>query len=392
MPPNSKTHNSIKRPSRLAGPECEQVRPPTARSRRAFTLIEMIGVMTVGAILALALVTVVIKHLDRIAAEKETTQLKTFADAFRQGVIRSKIIPNQTAWDQVIATNLGLQISQVRTNDRRVPRVFLIDPNLRIGQGQSDSATNSNNTLTYTQDKSPPGSAITDASGNVLPPYSPRVMILSSLSVELPTNIVSGVASSTTAFSNIWNAAEGTVPAEWSWSGKGDDLKIQRIHLADSFVQVVFNNQDPLNEMQFIIDGVSDTVLPTNTVSRFFLDSTLLTLYGTNGLVQHKEILHESKSFVSENGTWKAGGYVGITIHHPGALDLQMAADSLLQVGRNPSATTYYPSNVYNAMITYMADYIGWADAGFPTAGPVYDNLAASQAALAAESKDLINK
>jgi len=69
-----------------------------------------------------------------------------------------------------------------------------------------------------------------------------------------------------------------------------------------------------------------------------------------------------------------------------------MAADSLLQVGRNPSATTYYPSNVYNAMITYMADYIGWADAGFPTAGPVYDNLAASQAALAAESKDLINK
>src|SRR6266571_4783090 len=119
VPPNSKTHNSIKRPSRLAEPEGEQVRPPTAGSRRAFTLIEMIGVMTVGAILALALATVVIKHLDRIAAEKETAQLKSFADAFRQGVIRSKIIPNQAGWYSMIATNLGLQTNQVTLNDRR---------------------------------------------------------------------------------------------------------------------------------------------------------------------------------------------------------------------------------------------------------------------------------
>jgi hypothetical protein len=47
-------------------------------------------------------------------------------------------------------------------------------------------------------------------------------------------------------------------------------------------------------------------------------------------------------------------------------------------------------------MITYMSNYVVWADAGFPGSGPIYDNLAASpggaQATLAAESKDLINK
>ena len=428
MSPNSKPHNPIKRPPRLAGTERKQMRPPTAAraqrgsstvwssafrrpgalahpnrvnaelqtvagrkcapagSRRAFTLIELIGVMTVGVILALALATVAIKHLDQIAADKETTQLKTFADAFRLGVIRGKIIPKENAWDQVIATNLGLSISQVRTNDRRLARVFLIDPALRIGQGYWDGAANANNTLTYTQDKSPPGSQITDSSGNnVIAPYSPRVMILSSLSKSLP--VVSGVTNTTT-FNNIWNAAEGTLPVTisggppWSGWGKADDLKIQRIHLSDSFVQVVFNNQDRDNQMRFDIDvvGLSDWVQPTNTVSRFFLDSTLLTLYGTNGLVQHKEILHESKSFVSENGSWKAGGYVGITIHHPSPLDLQMTADAMLQVGRNPGANTYYPSNVYNALITYMADYVAWADAGFPTNSgvTVYDNLARS--------------
>src|SRR6266513_2006456 len=115
MSPNSKPHNPIKRPPMvgrvtpcapfgLSVTTCgahgvtrptlrfmerrKQLRPPTAGSPRAFTLIEMIAVMTEGVILALALVTVVIKHLDQIAADKETTQLKTFADAFRLGVIR----------------------------------------------------------------------------------------------------------------------------------------------------------------------------------------------------------------------------------------------------------------------------------------------------------------
>src|ERR1043165_7301415 len=189
VPSNLKAHNAVKR-------------------QRAFSLIEMIGVMTVIAILALALATVVIKHLDRLAAEKETTQLKTLAEGFRQGVIKTKIIPNQAAWYSLIATNLGLHTNQVLLNDRRFARVFLIDPALRVGQGQWDAATNSDNTLTYTQNQSPPGSQITDGFGNVIAPYSPRVMILSSLSVKLPTNIVSGVASSAT-FSNIWNAAEG---------------------------------------------------------------------------------------------------------------------------------------------------------------------------------------
>src|SRR5437867_1665266 len=75
----------------------------------AFSLIEMIGVMAVVSILALALAPVFIKQLDRIAGDKETAQLKAFAEAFRQGVLKTKTIPNETGWAQLISTNLGMQ-------------------------------------------------------------------------------------------------------------------------------------------------------------------------------------------------------------------------------------------------------------------------------------------
>src|SRR5213594_2279784 len=69
-------------------------------SSRGFTLIEMIGVLTVICILALALMPTLIKQMDRMAAEKETAQLKAFGEAFRSSVVKTKSIPNQAGWAQ----------------------------------------------------------------------------------------------------------------------------------------------------------------------------------------------------------------------------------------------------------------------------------------------------
>src|SRR4051812_31998030 len=110
----------------------ERARKPLNFSRISerigFTLIEMIGVMAIMAIIALALAPVFIKQLDQLAGDKEFKQLKALGEGFRQGVMRTKTIPDQTGWDTMAATNIGLEISQVRLNDRRVPRIFLIDP------------------------------------------------------------------------------------------------------------------------------------------------------------------------------------------------------------------------------------------------------------------------
>src|SRR3989442_1572019 len=98
MRPYAASSNSMEQPPRCTGQVWKQMRPPKIERQRAFTLIEMIGVLAVVAILALALATVTIKYLDRIAAEKETAQLKSLAEGFRQGVIKTKTIPNQVGW------------------------------------------------------------------------------------------------------------------------------------------------------------------------------------------------------------------------------------------------------------------------------------------------------
>jgi hypothetical protein len=133
-----------------------------------------------------------------------------------------RYIPASNDWASVVAAELGTDIANVITNQsRKQPRFFLIDPSLNInGAG-----------LPYTQ----------TIAGSANLPISPRVMILSSVGRALPP--ISGVPSAD--FTNIWNAADGTVPstpAFSSWAGSGDDLKVQRVNFLPLFVQLALSS------------------------------------------------------------------------------------------------------------------------------------------------------
>src|SRR6266508_4265734 len=66
------------------------------KGQRAFSLIELTGVLAVVAILAAALVPALIRQLDRIAGEQETAALKSFGDALQQGILRKRYVPGAT--------------------------------------------------------------------------------------------------------------------------------------------------------------------------------------------------------------------------------------------------------------------------------------------------------
>src|SRR5262245_60495718 len=83
---------------------CEQS-VADSRPTLAFTLIEMVGILAVIAILAVVLIPVFIKQLDQLAADKEVRQLKAFADGLKQQIIKTRYIPDQTAWDSMISSN-----------------------------------------------------------------------------------------------------------------------------------------------------------------------------------------------------------------------------------------------------------------------------------------------
>src|SRR5439155_9058443 len=118
---------------RSAGvPECRSVGIPTApplhlsttpllrspASGRAFSLIELVGVLTVVAILAAALVPALIRQMDRIAGEQESAALKSFGDALQQSIMRNRYIPSGSDWATNIATELGVDIANITANSR----------------------------------------------------------------------------------------------------------------------------------------------------------------------------------------------------------------------------------------------------------------------------------
>src|SRR5581483_3688835 len=141
----------------------------------AFSLMEIVAAVAILAILAAAMLPVLVRQIDYATEGIEQTNLVSIANGFTQGALATRYIPSQANWANFVATNLGWEVSTVQTNNRNNSRVFLIDPQLRIG---------TNTALPYVQSG-------TGAAGitNV------RFMIVSSLSSGLPGGLVSGVPS-----------------------------------------------------------------------------------------------------------------------------------------------------------------------------------------------------
>src|SRR5438309_7273336 len=87
-------------------------------SGRAFSLIELIGVLAVIAILAAVLAPSLIRQMDRIAGEQESAALKSLSDALQQSVLRKRYIPGASDWATNIATELGVEVASVTANSR----------------------------------------------------------------------------------------------------------------------------------------------------------------------------------------------------------------------------------------------------------------------------------
>ena len=56
----------------------------------------------------------------------------------------------------------------------------------------------------------------------------------------------------TDSFTNIWNTPEGGKPA--SWTGRAEDLRIQRLELGKSFYKLYLLNLDPTNSASYTFE------------------------------------------------------------------------------------------------------------------------------------------
>src|SRR5207248_1245007 len=224
------------------------------------------------------------------------------------------------------------------------------------------------------------GSVVTNNSGVLVPPLSPRLMILSSIGRGVPGGIANGVPSSTN-FNAIWdwNDAGGTVPsapAFAGWPGSGEDLKIQRINLSPLFVRLVLTT-NVSESAYYSIDSTNSADrynVPSPGRDGYFIRNSVLYLY-THGrtIIDSQQILTRDTSFVYDQNVWRSSLTGGSFL--AGSLDLGSIVDKYLDAPENTNALyTIAKSNitqqavVVSNMTAYMTAYTNWAASNFQDA------------------------
>jgi len=262
----------------------------------AFSLIEFIAVLTVIAILAAVLAPVLIRRIDQAARTRDAAELSGMADSLQKVILRTGQIPSTNTLVSALANELAVTSNKVALGVRGVPRLFLSDPNLWIGSG--------NNLLPFTQSSFPLGTG-TNIGGVDVPGRNLRLMIISSLVLPLTNNIV---------FDTVWATPDGAVPSGWTWAGRTDDLRIQRVDLAPLFNRVILNPIDTNKYGSFAIESgpsVSTTNSVTNILANsWYLKSTAIRLFNTNNnpatyTLETKPVVQGDFSYVFEGLAWR---------------------------------------------------------------------------------------
>src|SRR5439155_22575942 len=102
---------------------------------------------------------------------------------------------------------------------------------------------------------------------------------LSTIAIALPYSN-GGINSAN--FSSIWNAANYTKPSFLSsWTGKGDDLVIQRINLDPLFHHLILTTRDTSTAAGYSVNSSSRYSVPntTNGLDSYYLDGTAIGLW-----------------------------------------------------------------------------------------------------------------
>lgn len=332
-----------------------------------FSLLELIGVMAIISILATILTPSIIQQIDAAIARREIAQLTEIAQSFRAAVIRESRIPDESEWVDMVATEWGRPAEDVRSNDRRNARVFVIDGALRVGT--------SSGIAPYLQ----------GTQGSILP-VSPRFLILSNLDPAKTIPVSNGVLAAAD-FSQLWNTPDQSVPTGWSgrWaeSNAGSDLKIQRIDLSALFHRVILNCSS--NPAPYFSFGSGNTVrLTSSGFSAYYLEGTVLKLYDSNENLETQQIIQKPASVTFENGSWNGRIFQG----PPSSDDGVSLSHAVFLHATEHSPETRDP--FVSALTSYFSSYADWAQANFPAGeNAAYAALQNAESALVTAGENL---
>lgn len=325
-----------------------------AGSSRGMSLLEMIGILGIIALLAGVALPVAIRILDRIAADREIAALKTIGEGLQTAIVRSRSVPNPAYWVSFVATHAGMDADTIDRTPRKRLRVLVPDP--------ASTFLNQNPTqpVIYAQ----------TTAGLAAVPVKSRLILLSCLGGQLNVGTLDEAQ-----FETLWST--GTLPG--IFTGRPDDLKMQRIDLSRLFVKLaigtyaVGENFDPvpIKLGQYSIDGgTTNFALHGGAPAAWYLRGTVLRLFTQEKIPvpDHTHILNADVSFVYEDSEWRTS-ILGMSVVGKG--DLSSVVEDFLKAYPNKDAKYYTSSDPYapqrrvvTTMKDFMAAYRAWELAG----------------------------
>lgn len=307
-------------------------------AKSAFTLPQLIGVLSVMAILVSVIVPVASKRLDEAARDGEAANLAAMSEALEQSILATRTIPTTANFATTIASYLNMEVNAVSTNKRKFARLFMADPAMSMA-------------LPYAQ----------GVAGASALPTGVRLMLVSSAAKALPAGM--------TNFNDIWITPKNSIPGSvTNWGGRGEDFVVERIELGPRFHKVLLMNVDVAPAVGFFaIDNATNSVAPASPFSAYYMDGTVLSVFKPDGTtVDFRETIKDDVSFVYQNGKW--GRQLSSSDDNSGTFG-QLVDRFLRQpVPCDPGAGATQRS-VVNAFYDYLWGYADWAF-GDPTAVP----------------------
>ena len=251
--------------------------------QQGFSLLELIGVMAIMAILAATVVPNVIGEIKAAQGDAEEANLEQLAEVLRGQILNRKSIPGSTGteWVDLVAEASDLSRAQIETNSRGFDRAYYVDPK-------------------FMRDRNRRFNGYAQTTGLTEAPFSPRIMLASSLTGRLP-----GRLRNQTEFDAVWDQ---TSAARIKVS---QDIAIARVNLRSDFARVLLSNQHS-QQPAFQLEDGSIASVPGASGSRngeetrYVLRSTRLNLHGQpfpGGPLEHSSVIRGDTSFLyRENG------------------------------------------------------------------------------------------
>lgn len=331
-------------------------------SRAGFSIIELIGTLTVLLILTVAISPSLLRQIESKTRQQEAAKLSDIMSCLRQSILNARQVPAPAAIPVVVAGALGCPVTEVTGNSVGNARVFCYDPALRLGATTAA-------TLPYTQGVW----GVSNLAGA-------RALAVSSLGGALPEVIANPGTNATAVFNAIWDAPDETIPRGWAWGGQWQNILVQRLSLQSLFTQVVLNN-NTAQMGHFSVDNTNTHVaLPATTFAAHYFARTALGLHGHGGELQAMQIVPDAASstnsmayawfpsYVYDQGVWRGRLFMSIPPPRRSGQDLQAAYEIFMSGppnvykvgGVNQSSVTW-------SMYVFMSNYVNWANSGFST-------------------------